>query len=121
MATRSNTSIRRMARRRLHVRHRIVGTPERPRLTVAKSLRNVVAQLIDDSTGTTIAFWSTLSKGDAPLTGNKTARAKAVGKKLAELAMAKGVKAAVFDRNVNRYHGRIKAVAEGVREAGLSI
>ncbi len=121
MATRSDTNIRRMARRRLHVRHRIVGTPERPRLTVAKSLRNVVAQLIDDSTGTTIAFWSTLSKGDAPLTGSKTVRAKAVGKKLAELALAKGVKAAVFDRNVNRYHGRIKAVAEGVREAGLSI
>ena len=107
-------------RRRLHVRHKVAGTAERPRLSVAKSLRNITAQLIDDSSGTTIAFWSTLS---AESTGkeSKTIAARAVGKKIAELALAKGVSKAVFDRNRFQYHGRIKAVAEGAREAGLTI
>lgn len=107
-------------RRRLHVRHRVEGTPERPRLTVSKSLRNITAQLIDDASGQTVAYWSTLNAKDA-LKGSKTAVAKEVGKKIAELAKAKGVTAAVFDRNRFRYHGRIKAVADGAREAGLTI
>lgn len=107
-------------RRRMHVRHRVNGTPERPRLTVTKSLRNITAQLIDDTSGHTIAYWSTISAKD-PAKGTKTELAKAVGKKIAELAKAKGVSAAVFDRNRFRYHGRIKAVAEGAREAGLTI
>ena len=108
-------------RRRLHVRHRVAGTPERPRLTVTKSLRNIVAQLIDDSTGTTVAYWSTVSGADSPKTGSKSEKAKLVGKRIAELAKEKGITKVVFDRNRFRYHGRIKAVADGAREAGLTI
>ncbi len=104
----------------MHVRHRVTGTSERPRLTVAKSLRNITAQLIDDTSGQTVAYWSTVSAKDA-MKGNKTDMAKAVGKKIAELAKAKGIDKAVFDRNRFRYHGRIKAVAEGAREGGLTI
>jgi large subunit ribosomal protein L18 len=107
-------------RRRLHVRHRVAGTSERPRLTVAKSLRHITAQLIDDSNGNTVAYWSTVNAKEAAK-GTKTEVAKEVGKKIAELAKAKGVTKAVFDRNRFRYHGRIKAVAEGAREAGLTI
>lgn len=110
----------RAQRRRLHVRHKVSGTPERPRLTVAKSLRNITAQLIDDTSGRTLAFWSTASAKE-PAKGTKTELAKTVGKKIAELAKAKGISAAVFDRNRFRYHGRIKAVAEGAREGGLTI
>ena len=105
-------------RRRLHVRHRVVGTSERPRLTVAKSLRNITAQLIDDASGQTIAYWSTVNAKEAAK-GTKTQVAKEVGKKIAELAKAKGITKVVFDRNRFRYHGRIKAVAEAAREAGL--
>lgn len=104
----------------MHVRHRVVGTTERPRLTVAKSLRNITAQLIDDTSGQTVAYWSTVSAKDAAK-GTKTELAKAVGKKIAELAKAKGIDKAVFDRNRFRYHGRIKAVADGAREGGLTI
>lgn len=107
-------------RRRLHVRHRVAGTAERPRLTVTKSLRNITAQLIDDANGQTVAYWSTINAKE-PGKGTKTQVAKEVGKKIAELARAKGVTMAVFDRNRFRYHGRIKAVAEGAREGGLTI
>ncbi len=120
MASRLELKQSRGERRRMHVRHRVVGTPERPRLTVAKSLRNITAQLIDDANGQTIAYWSTVGAKDAAK-GTKTELAKAVGKKIAELAKAKGVSTAVFDRNRFRYHGRIKAVADGAREAGLTI
>jgi large subunit ribosomal protein L18 len=103
------------------VRRKITGTSERPRLTVSKSLRNMTAQLIDDLNGRTIAYWSTQSPGAkaAEEKMTKTAAARAVGKKLAELAAEKGVKRVVFDRNHYLYHGRIKAVADGAREGGL--
>ncbi|MEW5702681.1 MAG: 50S ribosomal protein L18 [Candidatus Zixiibacteriota bacterium] len=110
-------------RRRLHVRQRITGTTDRPRLTVTKSLRHVTAQLVDDSTRRTLVFWSTMSPGAVPAGTKltKTEAARQVGKKVAELAIAAGIKSAVFDRNKNRYHGRIRAVAEAAREAGLVI
>lgn len=120
MASRDDLKERRGERRRMHVRHRVAGTAERPRLTVAKSLRNITAQLIDDASGHTVAYCSTVNSKDVAK-GTKTESAKEVGKKIAELAKAKGITKAVFDRNRFRYHGRIKAIAEGAREAGLTI
>jgi len=83
----------------------------------------VTVQLVDDLAQRTLVYWSTMSPGampaDAKLT--KTAAARLVGKRIAELAIASGIKCAVFDRNKNRYHGRVRAVAEAAREAGLSI
>jgi len=112
---------RRNQRRRWHVRRAASGTSERPRLTVYKSLRHITAQVIDDSSGQTLAYWSTASKGAAPdpKKTSKTEAAKIVGQKVAELAKEKGVETVVFDRNRYLYHGRIKAVADGAREAGL--
>jgi|SRR5690606_14738591 len=109
-------------RRQLRVRRKIRGTAERPRLSVFRSLRHMYAQVIDDDTGTTIAAASTLDPAlRAQLngaTGNVEA-ARQVGRLAAERAMAKGIRRVVFDRAGNRYHGRVKAVAEGAREAGL--
>jgi large subunit ribosomal protein L18 len=110
---------KRQKRRRLHVRHDISGSAERPRLTVHKTLRNVIAQVIDDSTGRTLAYWSTLSNGNVESGGTKTEAARRVGKRIAELAREKGIETVVFDRNQYIYHGRVKAVAEGAREGGL--
>lgn len=110
-------------RRRRHVRRRIRGSVERPRLTVRKSLRNMIAQLIDDDAGRTLAFCTTAAPGF--VTGKekltKTAAAKLLGMKIAALAQERGIKRAVFDRNQYVYHGRIKAVADGAREGGLEI
>ncbi|MBI3873056.1 MAG: 50S ribosomal protein L18 [candidate division Zixibacteria bacterium] len=112
----------RAIRRRLHVRRIIAGTALRPRLTVSKSLRNVTAQLIDDGEQRTLAYCSTLSEGvKSEQKMSKTEAARRVGKAIGKMALEKGIKQAVFDRNKNRYHGRIKAVAEGAREAGLVI
>lgn len=109
-------------RRKMRVRKKILGTAERPRLTVCRSLQNVTAQLIDDERSTTLIGLSTGSKllsGVIKDSDSKTAQAKAVGMKIAELAKAKGIESVVFDRNRFRYHGRVKAVAEGAREGGL--
>jgi len=95
------------------------GTPERPRLCVFRSLSQIYAQLIDDQSGKTIVAVSTMSKENAGLTGTKTEVSAAVGKQIAEKAVAKGISNVVFDRNGFRYHGRIKALADGAREAGL--
>ncbi len=111
------------ARQRRHrrVRKRSVGTAERPRLNVFRSLKHIYAQVIDDDQGNTLAAASTL---DPELRGtlsglNKTEQARSVGKLLGERALAQGVKQVVFDRGGYRYHGRVKALAEGSREAGL--
>jgi len=106
---------------RLHrherVRRKVNGTPERPRLAVYRSNRHIYAQLVDDRAARTVA-----SASDAELAeGNKTARANRVGKLLAERAKEAGVEQAVFDRGGRLYHGRVKALAEGAREAGLRI
>lgn len=95
------------------------GTTERPRLSIFRSVKNIYAQVIDDTTGKTIAAASSVTKG-ATLKhgGNKTA-ATEIGKAIAAKAIAKGVSQVAFDRNGYRYHGRVKALADAAREAGL--
>jgi len=112
---------KRQLRRRHHVRRKIVGTAERPRLSVFRSSKHIYAQLIDDLSGATLAAASSLAadvKGATPYGGNVKA-AKAVGKALAEKAKAAGVAKAAFDRGHYRYHGRVKALADAAREGGL--
>jgi large subunit ribosomal protein L18 len=108
-------------RRHLRLRKRIHGTPERPRLVVNRSSRHVVAQLVDDTTGTTLASASSLEADLRASEGAKTDKARRVGELVAERAQAAGVSAAVFDRGGNQYHGRVAAVADGAREKGLSL
>ncbi len=111
----------RQLRRRRHVRRKIVGTPERPRLTVFRSSKHIYAQLIDDLTGTTLGAASSNHpelRADLAYGGNVKA-ATVVGKKLAEIAKGKGITKAAFDRGHYRYHGRIKALADAAREGGL--
>jgi len=99
------------------VRSRAIGTSERPRLNVFRSLNHIYAQVIDDSQGHTLAAASTLDKSVDDVV--KTEQAKAVGKLIAERAKAAGVSKVVFDRGGYLYHGRIKALADGAREGGL--
>jgi large subunit ribosomal protein L18 len=110
---------RNQIRGRVHfrIRQKLSGTAERPRLNVYRSLNHIYAQVIDDLKGETIASASTLA-GKISAGGNVTA-AKEVGKLVAEQAIAKGVKKVVFDRGGYLYHGRIKALADAAREAGL--
>lgn len=112
-----------LARQRRHrrVRKTVKGTPQRPRLNVFRSTRYIYAQVIDDVDGLTIAAASDLEKEIGPAVAGKpkTERATAVGKAIAERAKAKGVEQVVFDRGGYRYHGRVKALAEAAREAGL--
>lgn len=110
---------RNQIRRRVHfrIREKISGTAERPRLNVYRSLNHIYAQLIDDAKGETIVSSSTLA-AKIP-TGGNVAAAREVGKLVAEQAIARGVKKVVFDRGGYLYHGRIKALADGAREAGL--
>ena len=109
------------SRRHLRVRKRITGTPQRPRLVVNRSARHIVAQLVDDTTGTTLASASTLEADLRADDAVKTDKARKVGELIAERAKAKGVELAVFDRAGNKYHGRVAALAEGAREGGLSL
>ncbi len=108
-------------RRKARIRKKVTGTADRPRLTVYRSLSHVYAQVVDDVAGKTIAFAGTTSKAlrDAVKDDDKTAAAKKVGAAIAKAAMEKGVTQVVFDRNGFDYHGRIAAVAEAAREAGL--
>jgi len=108
-------------RRHLRVRKRIVGTAERPRLVVTRSTRHMVAQVVDDAAGRTLASASTLEADLRGMSGDKTAKARKVGELLAERAKAAGVASVVFDRGGNHYHGRVAAVADGAREGGLSL
>jgi large subunit ribosomal protein L18 len=112
---------KRQLRRRNHVRRTILGTAERPRLTVFRSSKHIYAQLIDDLNGVTLAAASTVLsdvKKDAAYGGNVNA-AKSVGKKIAEVAKERGIAKAAFDRGHYRYHGRVKALADAAREGGL--
>ena len=106
-------------RRHERVRNTVSGTPERPRLAVYRSLTHIYAQVIDDERGHTLAAASTVEKALKDTSGNKSAQAKAVGAAVAKKAMDAGVTKVVFDRGGNRYHGRVKALAEAAREAGL--
>jgi len=117
------------------IRHRVRGTQERPRLAVFRSLKHIYAQVIDDHQGRTLAAASSSEKGDEAKAGKKTeqkaekkkaaasggnvAGAKQVGKLIAERAKAKGIDKVVFDRGGYLYHGRVKALADAAREAGL--
>lgn len=107
-------------RRRIHtrIRKRLAGTPERPRLAVFRSLSHIYAQVIDDKKGVTIVAASSAQK-DVSANGGNVAGAKAIGKLVAERALAQGIKQVVFDRGGFLYHGRIKALADAAREAGL--
>ncbi len=112
-----------VVRLRIHerIRKRLIGAPERPRLAVFRSNKHIYAQIIDDSKGTTVTAASTLD-ADAKKglkQGGNIAAAKAVGKLVAERAKAKGIEAVLFDRGGYLYHGRVKALAEAAREAGL--
>jgi large subunit ribosomal protein L18 len=112
----------RAARQRRHRRIRVVlsGTGQRPRLNVFRSLHHIYCQVIDDATGTTLAAASTNEPSvRTSLTGTKTDRAKAVGTAIAERAKEKGISAVVFDRGGYLYHGRVKALADAARAAGL--
>jgi large subunit ribosomal protein L18 len=106
-------------RRHIRVRKRINGTPQRPRLVVTRSNRGITAQVIDDLAGHTLASASTLDASIRGGEGDKSAKAKQVGQLVAERAKAKGVEAVVFDRGGNQYAGRIAALADAAREAGL--
>ena len=114
---------RRVARLRRHrrVRKHVVGTPERPRLGVFRSLRHIYAQVIDDSQGYTLVSASTVDpEVEVQLQGlAKTEQARVVGEVLAERALNRGIKRVVFDRGGYKYHGRVKALADGAREGGL--
>ena len=112
---------KRAARDKRHDRIRLTlsGKVERPRLAVFRSLNQIYAQGIDDSAGKTLASASSLESGVKSSSGNKTDQAKVVGKLLAERATDAGVKKVVFDRAGYRYHGRVRALADAAREAGL--
>jgi large subunit ribosomal protein L18 len=109
----------RRSRRRIGIRKRVQGTPQRPRLAVYKSLHHVYAQVIDDLAGTTLVSASSRDKGVAAGGSGNVKAAAAVGKALAERAKKAGVEQVVFDRAGFRYHGRVKALAEAAREGGL--
>jgi len=106
-------------RQRIHarIRRKLAGTTERPRLSVHRSLNHIYAQVIDDQTGQTLVSASTLAL--KAKTGGNVAAAKEIGKTIAEKAKEKGVKKVVFDRGGYLYHGRVKALADAAREAGL--
>jgi large subunit ribosomal protein L18 len=106
-------------RRHLRVRKKVEGSAARPRLVVTRSARNIFAQVVDDTAGTTMASASTLEIRTAD--GDKTAKAKQVGGLIAERAVKAGITAVVFDRGGYAYHGRIAALADGAREGGLAL
>lgn len=109
-------------RRRKHIRKVIKGTAERPRLVVFRSNKNIYAQIIDDVSGTTLASSSSLAsaiEADIAKAKNKVEKAKVVGNQIAKVATEKKIDKVVFDRAGYRYHGRVKAFADGAREGGL--
>jgi len=106
-------------RRHIRVRKKVSGTADRPRLVVTRSARHMVAQVVDDTAGRTLASASTMEAELRTGSEDKTAKARKVGQKVAERAKSAGVEAVVFDRGGHRFHGRVAALAEGAREAGL--
>jgi large subunit ribosomal protein L18 len=115
LASRSSARTKRHERLRL----RLAGTPARPRLAIFRSLNHIYAQVIDDTTGTTLAAASSLEVGLRGADGPKTDDAKRVGQLVAERAKAAGIGPVVFDRAGFKYHGRVRSLAEAAREAGL--
>ncbi|HEY3251146.1 MAG TPA: 50S ribosomal protein L18 [Ignavibacteria bacterium] len=120
MPLRSNLSSHQ--RIKYNIRKKVVGTATRPRFTVFRSLNNIYAQLVDDINGKTLFTVSTISKDvkdSLKEKASKTEKSKIIGKKLAEKALENNIKKVVFDRNGYLYHGRVKAIADAAREAGL--
>ena len=119
----STATIKRQSRlkRKQRIRKTLSGNPERPRLSVFKSSRHIYAQIVDDVSGHTLVASSSLEKTSKEQKDleNNVARARFVGKLVGERAVEKGIQSVVFDRNGFLYHGRVRAVAEGAREAGL--
>ena len=109
------------ARRHLRVRKKVVGTTARPRLVVTRSARHVFVQVIDDTVGRTLASASTMEADLRASGDDKSAKARRVGELVAERAKAAGIDAVVFDRGGNRYAGRVAAIADGARGAGLAL
>jgi len=119
------SKLKRRLRRKKRVRKKIFGTPERPRLSVYRSLKHIYAQIIDDTRGHTLVSASSLSPEirerweELKKEGGKTAIARAIGELLGKRAVEAGIKQVAFDRGGFKYHGRVKALAEGARSAGL--
>ncbi len=111
---------RKRLKRKASIRKKISGTPERPRLTIYKSNSHTYVQAIDDLAGATLAAASNLEKEHRDI-GNKVAALEKLGGLIAERLKAKNVTAVVFDRNGYRYHGKVKAIADGARKAGISL
>ncbi len=117
-----NKKVRARLRRKMRIRKRLLGTADRPRLAVFRSARHIYAQVIDDTKGVTISAASSLSpeiKDRLAECKGKVEVAKIVGELVAKRAMEKGVKKVAFDRGGYKYHGRVKALADGARESGL--
>lgn len=120
MAGRQQRKVAARQRRRFRIRKKVVGTPDRPRLVVHRSLRHIEAQIIDDLAGHSVVGLSTLSK-DFEGSGPRVDQGRALGRLLAGKAREKGVEQVVFDRAGLLYHGIVRAVAEGAREGGLKL
>jgi large subunit ribosomal protein L18 len=118
---RTAAKTRARVRRHLRVRKRVIGSAVRPRLVVNRSARHIVVQIVDDTVGRTLASASTMDPTVRSATGDKTAKAKLVGALIAERAKTAGITAVVFDRGGYKYHGRVAALADGAREAGLTL
>lgn len=121
LTTGKHSSVKDVARqkKKMRIRRKVTGTGERPRLCVFRSASHMYAQVIDDVTGTTLVSASTLELDG--LKGSNKSTAKAVGAEVAKRAIEKNIKAVVFDRNGYLYHGRVQALADGAREAGLNL
>jgi large subunit ribosomal protein L18 len=118
---RTATNTRARVRRHLRVRKKVNGSAIRPRLVVNRSARHIFVQIVDDTVGRTLASASTLDPTIRTAEGDKTAKAKLVGALLAERAKSVGITAVVFDRGGFKYHGRVAAIADSAREAGLTL
>ena len=118
---RTAAKTRARVRRHLRVRKKVVGSTARPRLVVNRSARHLFVQIVDDSVGRTLASASTMDEAVRSAEGDKTAKAKLVGALIAERARDAGITAVVFDRGGYQYHGRVAALADSAREAGLTL
>ncbi|MDO9063246.1 MAG: 50S ribosomal protein L18 [Microbacterium sp.] len=121
IGTRGTSKTAARDRRHTRLRKKVVGTEQRPRLVVTRSSRHVFVQVVDDSKGRTVASASTMEADLRAFDGDKTAKARRVGELVAERARQAGIAEVVFDRGGNKYAGRVAAIADGAREAGLSL
>lgn len=121
LGTRGSSKSAARGRRHARLRKKIVGSAATPRLVVTRSARHLFVQIVDDAQGHTLAYASTMEADLRALTGDKSEKAKKVGELVGSRAKAAGVEKVVFDRGGNRYAGRVAAVADGAREAGLEL